>query len=282
MALPIYLINLDRRPDRRAYMERQLAAMGLAAERIAAKDAQVVGNAEIAAEVAPSGHLIRMGRGSQCNALNHFEIMRRLEAGDAPAAIVLEDDIELSPDLAAFARGGAWLPEGVGVVRFEKWSRRVTKKLLGPELGPSPAPGRQLRRLYSRVGGSGAYAITRDAAARFLAGKGLLRHPIDHLLFNLNLSPLAREVGVAMVVPALARQAWGAFSSDIAATRTAEPRPMAARLRRGWYEINRLPAQIGAVLFEGARPIRIDYAERVVTSPHAERVATSVQAERST
>ena len=260
--LPVYLINLDRRPDRRAYMEDQLAAMGLAAVRIAAKDAETVTDAEIAAEVALDGHLIRMGRGSQCNALNHFEIMRRLVASDAPAAVVLEDDIELSPDLAAFARSGDWLPPGVGVVRLEKWSRRTTKKLLGPELGPAPAPGRTIRRLYSRVGGSGAYVITRDAAARILAGKGLLRHPIDHLLFNLNVSPLAREVGVAMVVPALARQAWGRFSSDISASRKAEPRPLAARIRRGWYEVNLIPAQLAAVLFRGARPRVIDYAER--------------------
>lgn len=260
--LPVFLINLDRRPDRRAYMEAQLDAMGLRATRIAARDAETMTDAEIAPEVATSGHLIRMGRGSQCNALNHFEIMRRLIASDAPAAITLEDDIELSPDLAAFAADGDWLPEGVGVIRLEKWSRRVTKKLLGPEIGRSPAPGRSLRRLYSRIGGSGAYVITRGAAARILDGKGVLRHPIDHLLFNPNISPLAREVGVAMVVPALARQAWGKFASDIAATRKAEPRPLAAQLRRGWYEINLIPSQIGAVLFRGARSVQIDYAER--------------------
>ena len=260
--LPVFLINLDRRPDRRDYMEAQLAAMDLPVTRISAKDAEVVPDAEIAREVALSGHLIRMGRGSQCNALNHFEIMRRLVAGGAPAAVVLEDDIELSPDLAGFARDGAWLPAGVGIIRLEKWSRRVTKKLLGPELGASPVAGRSIRRMYSRVGGSGAYIITRAAAERILAGKGILRHPIDHLLFNLNISPLAREVGVGMVVPALARQTWGRFSSDIAATRKAEPRPLSAQLRRGWYEVNLLPTQIGAVLFRGARPIQIDYAER--------------------
>jgi glycosyl transferase family 25 len=260
--LPAYLINLDRRPDRRAYMEAQLAAMGLSCERIAAKDAEIVSDPEIARDVALSDHLIRMSRGSQCNALNHFEVMRRLTAGTAPAALVLEDDIELSPDLAAFARDDRWLPAEVGIIRLEKWSRRVTKKLLGPELGRSPAPGRTIRRLYSRVGGSGAYVITRGAAARILAAKGPLRHPIDHLLFNLNISPLAREIGVGMVVPALARQAWGQFSSDISASRKAEPRPLAAQVRRGWYEINLLPAQLGAMLFRGARPLQIDFAER--------------------
>ncbi len=269
--LPVYFINLDRRPDRRAYMEDQLAAMGLGSERISARDAQVVTDAEIAGDVALSGHLIRMGRGSQCNALNHFEIMRRLAGGQAPAAIVLEDDIELSPDLAAVAEGGDWLPAGIGIVRLEKWSRRVTRKLLGPEI--ARVAGRSVRRLHSRVGGSGAYVLTRAAAARILAGKGVLRHPIDHLLFNLNISPLAREVGVAVVVPALARQAWGRFPSDIAATRTAEPRPLAAQLRRAWYEVNMLPAQLGAVLCAGARPVQIDYAERAHASVQPGRPA---------
>jgi glycosyl transferase family 25 len=260
--LPVYVVNLDRRPDRRAWMEEQLAAMGISPVRIAARDAAVVTDAEIEPEVATSGHLIRMGRGSQCNALNHFEIMRRLVASDAPAAVTLEDDIELSPDLAAFVADASWVPEGIGIVRFEKWSRRVTRKLLGPKIGVSPVAGRAIRRLHSRVGGSGAYLVTREAAATILAGKGRLRHPIDHLLFNPNISPLSRQVGVAMVVPALARQAWGRFGSDIAATRESEPRPLSARLRRGWYEVNLLPAQAGAVLFGGARPVRIDYAER--------------------
>ncbi len=262
-ALPVFLINLDRRPDRRAFMEEQLSAIGLACTRISARDAETVTDAEICAEVALDDHLIRMGRGSQCNALNHFEIMRRLVASDAPAAVVLEDDIELSPDLAGLrARRRRGCPTDVGIIRLEKWSRRVTKKLLGPELGPSPVPGRTIRRLHSRIGGSGAYIITRSAAGRILEGKGVLRHPIDHLLFNLNISPLAREVGVAMVVPALARQAWGRFSSDISATRKAEPRPLAAQIRRGWYEVNLLPAQAAAMLFHGARPRQIDYVER--------------------
>ena len=69
-------------------------------------------------------------------------------------------------------------------------------------------------------------------------------------------------VACMVVVPALARQAWGRFSSDIAATRVAEPRPLAAQLRRGWYEVNLAPAQLGAMLFRGARPVQIDYAER--------------------
>jgi glycosyl transferase, family 25 len=261
-AVPVFVVNLDRRPDRRDYMARQLEGMGLAWERWPALDAKTASDAEIARDVALEGHVIPMGRGSQCNACNHFAIMRRLVAGDAPAALVLEDDMELSADLAGFVAGAGWLPDGVGIVRFEKWSRRATSKLLGPALGASPVAGREIRRLFSRMGGSGCYLITRAAAARILEAKGILRHPIDHLLFNMNVSPLARAVGVAMVVPALARQAWDAFDSDISADRKAHAKSLGAKLSRGWTEVRLAPRQLGAMLFQGARVLPVAYAER--------------------
>jgi glycosyl transferase, family 25 len=261
-AIPVYVINLDRRPDRRAFMAGQLAGMALDWTRIPALDAATAPEDLIAGEVAACGHLIPMGRGSRCNACNHFAIMRRLVAGDAPAALVLEDDIELSPDLPAFLRSAGWLPPRTGLVRFEKWSRRRTSKLLGPPLATSPVPGRSIRRLHSRIGGSGCYIVTRAAAARILEGKGVLRHPIDHLLFNLNLSPLAREVGVAMVVPALARQALDRFASDIAPARRVQTKSLAGRLRRGLSEVALLPRQLAAVAVEGARLVPVASAER--------------------
>lgn len=261
-AIPAFYINLDRRPDRRAFMEDQLRTFGVEAERISALDAETVTDAQLKGDVALSGHLIPMSRGSQCNACNHFSIMRRLVASDAPAALVLEDDIELSPEITGFLQDVVWMPEGLGIVRLEKWSRRATSKLLGPSTGRSPVRGRDICRLYSRIGGSGAYIITRDAAERILAEKKPLRHPIDHLLFNFNLSPLARQIGVALVVPALARQAWGGFSSDISGGRKAHVKSVRDRLRRGWTEIRLVPEQAAAVLFGSARLRPVEFVER--------------------
>jgi glycosyl transferase, family 25 len=261
-AVPVHLINLDRRGDRRAFMETQLAAMGVAWERVPAVDAETASDAEIGAEVALDGHLIRMGRGSQCCALTNFAIWRRLLAGDAPAAVLLQDDTELSPDLAGFVRSADWIPAGIGLIQFEKWSKRATSKLLGPPLGRSPVPGREIRRLHSRTGGAGCYLITRAAAARFLEAKGLLRFPIDHLLFNINISPLAREAGAAIVVPALARQAWGRFESDISPGTRAREKSLGARLTRLGYEVNLAPRQLGAIVFGGARVRPVAFAAR--------------------
>jgi glycosyl transferase family 25 len=261
-AIPVFVINLDRRPDRLAFMAGQLDAMGVAWERVPAVDAQAVEDAELAREVALEDHVIRMGRGSQACAVTTFGVFRRVAAGTAPAAVVLQDDSELSPELAGFVARADWIPAGIGLVQFEKWSRRATSKLLGPPLGQAPVPGRSIRRLHSRTGGAGCFLITKGAARRLLEGKGIVRMPIDHLLFNLNLSPLAREVGVAMVVPALARQAWDAFSSDIQPGTQARRKPLAARLRRGLAEISLAPRQLAAMLLGGARVLPVAYEER--------------------
>jgi glycosyl transferase, family 25 len=262
-AIPVFVINLDRRPDRRAFMASQLDAMGVAWERFPAVDGATLAEAELARRFDLRDPIIRMGRGSQACTLSHLALYGRIAAGEHPAALVLEDDMQLSPDLAAFVASAGWLPEGVGVVRFEKWAARPTRKLLGPEVGLSPAPGRAVLRLHSRIGGSGCQIVTRAAAARLASAAGRLRYPIDHLLYNVNLSPLAREVGVAMVCPALARQNWTPGNpSDIASTTAAQRKSLRARARRGWFEINRLPAQMSAFLFGGARLRPIEFVER--------------------
>jgi glycosyl transferase, family 25 len=260
--IPVFVVNLDRRPDRRAFMASQLDAMGLAWERVSAVDAATAPDAALAPDVALDGHVIRMGRGSQACAATTLALFRRIAASDAPAAVIAQDDTELSPDLAAFVGDVSWIPEGIGIVQFEKWSEHASTKLLGPALGGSPVDGRTIRRLHSRTGGAGCFLVTRDAAARLAAEAPPMRFPIDHLLFNLNLSPLARALGVAIVVPALARQSWDRFASDIVPSTRAQRKSLASRLRRGWYEINLLPAQVAAMAFRGARLRPVAYAER--------------------
>jgi glycosyl transferase, family 25 len=259
-AIPAFVINLDRRADRRSFMAAQLDGMGVAWERVPAVDAEAASDAELGQWVAPDP-VIRMGRGSQACAATTLALFRRIAAGTAPAALVIQDDTELSPDLAGFVRDANWVPDGIGLVQFEKWSRRQTSKLVGPPMGAAPVAGRTIRRLHSRTGGAGCFLVTRAAAKQF-AETGPLRFPIDHLLFNINLSPIARSVGVAIVVPALARQDWKRFSSDIQPGTKAQAKSFAARLRRGWTEVRLAPRQAAAVLFGGARIRPVEFVER--------------------
>ena len=259
--LPIYLINLDRRPDRLAFMAGQFEALGLDFTRFAAIDAQTTSDAEIDLKIDPREALIRMPRGSQCGALSHLAVWQMIADGHAGAGIVFEDDMELSPGLVAISGDLTWLPSGVDLVQLErKGSKRP--KLMGPVCSHAP-DGREIRLLHSRAGGAGAYLITRTAARRFLATTGRLRLPIDHVLFNANISKPARQSQIAAILPALARQRREDFASDITPTPV---RPsLCRRLVRGWYEINRLPAQLLLMASGRAQPVKFEYVSRLTS-----------------
>ena len=78
--IPVFVINLDRRSDRLAFMDTHLGGLGVEWMRVPALDAREASDAEIAREVALSGHRIRMGRGGQCCAISHFNIYRHMVA----------------------------------------------------------------------------------------------------------------------------------------------------------------------------------------------------------
>lgn len=252
MSVPVFVINLDRRPDRLDYMARQLDRLGLRWERVAAHDMQTVDDALLAREVALQGARIPMGRGSRCCALTNFDIHRRILRDDLPAAVILQDDVELSPRIAPFLATLDWLPTGIDLVQFEKYGRRRSRRLTGPALGRMPVDGTSLHRLHSRTAGAACYLVTQAGARTILSEKPVLDIPIDHLLFSPNVSPLFGRLGVAIVRPALARQREEDLGSDLAAERARRGKTLASRARRLWQEVNRAPGQISAMI-GGAR-----------------------------
>lgn len=252
MNIAVFVINLDRRPDRLDFMAGQLRALGLEWQRIAAHDMHTVDPAHLAREVAPDNHIREMGPGSQCCALTNFDIYRRIVADDLPAALVLQDDIEISADIAPFVTSLDWLPAGIDLVQFEKYGKQHSTRLLSPAVGDMPVEGRTLRRLYSRTGGAACYLITRAGATRILENKPVLRMPIDHFLFSPNLSPVFRDLNVHVVTPALARQKEDGFTSDIELERQRRKKRPLDRLRRLWQDLNRAPFHV-IEMIHGAR-----------------------------
>jgi glycosyl transferase family 25 len=255
--IPAFVINLDRRPDRLAFMAPQLDALGVPWHRVPALDAKTAPDDAIAGEVRLTGHRIGMGRGSQCCAVTNFDIFRRIVAEGISAALIVQDDVALSPDLGPLLRDPAWIPQGIGLIQLEHTGRRNSTRLVGPPLGSLPVPGHGLRRLYSRTGGAGAFILTLDAAKVILRDKPLLDAPIDHFLFSPNVSPVFDRIGVALMMPALAVQRTEALSSDIINERTKRPKSAQASLRRLWSEMNRAPGQAMAMV-RGARWLPFD------------------------
>jgi glycosyl transferase family 25 len=244
--LPLFLINLDRRPDRRATMAAQLERVGVVWRRVPALDARTVSDARLVQDVAVTGHQVPMGRGSMCCAATNFDVYRTIVAEDMPAAMIVQDDAELASDVAVFLADAAWIPAGTGVVQCEVYQDRPVRRLTGPGR-PTPAEGRRVHRLHARTVGAAAYIITRGAAKICLA-QAPIRMPIDHFLFNPNLSPVFHRLGVGVVMPALARQSPEA-GSDMAGERQTRPRPkgVGAKLGRLIYDLRPVPRQFAAL-----------------------------------
>jgi glycosyl transferase family 25 len=184
--MKVYLINLDRHPDRLAHMREQLS--GVAFERIAAIDGAKIPSTT--KSLSPSelacleSHKIAWGR---------------FLAGQDHHACFLEDDLHIWPGFAALVNDEAWLPKDAHSVKLDTYFQRI-------RLGPKRAAiaGRQVARLYTRHQSSAAYLLTREGAARYLELTASPSLPADYSLFPKN----PRRVGLRIyqLVPAITVQ----------------------------------------------------------------------------
>lgn len=167
----VYLINLDRDVERLERMRAQLEPLGLDWTRVPG----VLGE-DLPDRLRPAFQIDGRRAGALspgeigCYA-SHLVVLERIAASNAPG-LVLEDDLNLPADLprllADLARAPGW-----DIVRLSNRPKRGVLPVAGL------AAGRSLVR-YSRVpNNTGAYLITAEAAARFLALPGPRTRPID-------------------------------------------------------------------------------------------------------
>lgn len=262
--IPAFVINLTRRPDRLARMDAHLKDRGVAYTAVAACDATSVAAETLDAVIHAGGPLGALGAGDRACTVSHTLAWQQFLAGSARHALILEDDVWLADDIAASLERADWIPTGTGAIKLEKFGDGASKLLLGPKLGETPR-GRALRPLLSRHVGGGAYILNRATAEAALAERGRIRVPVDHFLFNANVSRFARRTGPVMIVPAMATQRVWTYNSDIAKHgKAARPTGLALewrRAKRGFYEINRAPAQLVQWTSGRGRVVAVSYAD---------------------
>jgi GR25 family glycosyltransferase involved in LPS biosynthesis len=242
--LPIYYINLSSRPDRRAFMENQLAALELTAKRCEATrrdDPRVIaatgqhGSAErpnglTAAELACS--------------LSHEAVWRTALERNEPLVAIFEDDAVLSPalpDFLARVDGAAY-----EAIHIETEDRRL--RVL--PVAQTVLPGVHLRPYLSTLHGSAGYLISRAGMHTMLARKTHLAVPVDHALFCPLRSPLRRQ---ALTDPGLCIQtqrlaANSAISkSDVVQAGTRPHHPINVQLYIKWLDTRRTLAHLASI-----------------------------------
>lgn len=207
--MKVYCINLDRRPDRLAYMSELFGQLGVPFERIVAVDAQSPEVAAKAASCAPGMTGRRMSAGAYGCFQSHRNVWQRLVASSDSHAMIFEDDLLLAPGVADLLSPG-WIPADADLVKLETLRTRLH---LSPAVG-SAVQGRALHRMHSRHAGTGAYVISATAAARLLRQTETFADPIDEVLFN-EASPLFPGLVVYQMSPAPVIQ--GEFSGQVKA-----------------------------------------------------------------
>ena len=200
--LPVYFINLDRRPDRLEVISARLHKLGIHAERVPAIDASSI---EYSGSLTAGETACAM---SHCKALCAF-----LDTG-RPAAMVLEDGVELSPDTIALLHGTDWWPPRANLIKLDNPGEKP--RVMGRSRGKTPT-GRDLHEVMLSQAGAGAYLLTRRAADMVIAHCMNPTLPIDVALFDIRRSELARKLRPLQVAPAMANHDHA--GSDIQAER---------------------------------------------------------------
>lgn len=102
--LKTFLINLDRRPDRLTFVKQQLENLDVAFERVNAIDGSSLTDEQKAFFNQKRFALEckrKVVKGEIGCALSHLAVWQRIVAENIPYALILEDDVQLKPELAS-------------------------------------------------------------------------------------------------------------------------------------------------------------------------------------
>ncbi|MDE2486036.1 MAG: glycosyltransferase family 25 protein [Alphaproteobacteria bacterium] len=177
---PIFVINLKTSADRRKAAEDQLLAQGLTPTFVEAVDGRRISDAEVAALVDFQGRLRRapkpLNRAEIGCYLSHCAVLERIVAEDIAQALVMEDDLlatpELAPVLDAIATRTLPSYEMIKVGISELQTKPFTPIMALTAIS-------SLVRRHNVVNSNMAYVITRAGAERFLTRARPIRYPVD-------------------------------------------------------------------------------------------------------
>jgi glycosyl transferase family 25 len=174
--MQVYFINLDRCPERNAFMWRQCEALGLETTRIPAVDghAIILPDRRVDTQAFSRRHHAALRPGEIGCYLSHVSALRTFLCSGAAHGLILEDDARLATNLWSVL---------VDLMRIDdQWD---LVKLYATHPGgildrADLRGGHRLVSLAFRHGASAAYVVNRRAAMKLLAGLLPMTVPYDH------------------------------------------------------------------------------------------------------
>lgn len=193
VVIPIYVINLARSPERRAWMEAELARAGIEGIFVRAVDGRRFGE-RCARDARPV-----LSKAEAALILSHRKAWRAFLASAADHAVVLEDDVHLGRDFRA-TLALDWSRWDFDAVKLETLLHKAWHSRRG-----EPAGARRLHRLGAEHLGAAAYLLSRSGARKLLAATRPLAEQVDQTLFGRR-AIWEGEVEALQLVPAIAVQ----------------------------------------------------------------------------
>jgi glycosyl transferase family 25 len=199
--LPIYYINLAKRTDRRAFMDDQLAALGLKGTRVEAVTPADLTQDEIDSYC--DGRKPRYLRRNElaCTKSHERAWQMMIDAGQE-RALILEDDAELSPKLPGF------------LAELDRFDFDIVRlEATGPTIRVFPPVARSeggidLRPFRSTPVGAAGYILKQSAARQLLGHPAFRVLQTDLVLYNPFDAPGA-GLSRVQTVPGLCQQLGG-------------------------------------------------------------------------
>ena len=199
-----YVINLDRNPERLAFMRGQLERLGIAFERFPAVWGKGLSAAERKRGFSRVRSFIaskkRMGDAEIGVAMSHVGVYRRMVADRVPYALVFEDDVVLGEGFAeALARAERFLNPGAAQLAVFSGYGVEKAETLPPEI-----------RCEKSIWCADAYCLTLEAAKLILRANDPVIAVAD------SFKRWRRDFGLELyrVLPATVRQDDVTFKSE--------------------------------------------------------------------
>jgi glycosyl transferase family 25 len=176
----IYLINLDRSPDRLQRMATIFSDLGLDFTRMPAVDgAKLIAEGKLH-RPERAGLIYQLGPGETGCFLSHRACWEAIANAEQNHGAVFEDDVHFGSGLAELLSNDAWIPGDADVVKLE--TTRVHALL--DRTGNKLALGRSLKRLRSTHTGASGYILSKSAARKLIALSEDFVDPVDQFMFN--------------------------------------------------------------------------------------------------
>ena len=204
--IPVYVINLKKRPDRLERIGARLDQLGVEWENIEAVDGQ---NCEkIKLDISTkNGEIGFLSENTRACTASHHKAWNLLKSCKDNYGIILEDDVELSDEFRDLLFDNSWIPKGADLIKLEKFApTKISKILVGKSLSQALSDTRHVHKMYSRHTGSAAYLLSVNGANKLLKWNAKYTVPVDHLLFNETVSKLCTSLGPLILIPPIAWQ----------------------------------------------------------------------------